>query len=292
MEYKMRYRYLAFPGGKQKAVTFSYDDGVIQDIRLAEMFDRYGMKGTFNITSSLLKNGEGNGNYLTADQIKEHILDKGHEVAVHTEHHIASALASPTHCTGEVYEGRRQLEEAFDTIVRGMAYADSGVETFANGSSYETVKNILTYCGIAYSRTAGRDNGRFELPQDMYAWYPTAHHDNPALFDWIDSFNSLRYDTVRAKLNKPALMYVWGHSYEFDRKNNWERMEQILGRLSGKDDVWYATNIEIVDYIKAYSLLVFNTEETKVYNPTVTTVWLTADFKTYKVEPGETITIG
>ena len=44
--------------------------------------------------------------------------------------------------------------------------------------------------------------------------------------------------------------------------------------------------------MKAYSLLVFNTEETKVYNPTVTTVWLTADFKTYKVEPGETITIG
>ena len=208
-----------------------------------------------------------------------------------TAHHIASALASPTHCMGEVYDGRRQLEEQFDTIVRGMAYADSGVNLFANGNDYATVKNILTYSGIAYSRAAGDDNDRFELPHDLYAWYPTSHHDNPALLGWIDKFNSLRYDTVRAKLNKPALMYVWGHSYEFDMKNNWERMDQILDRVSGKEDVWYATNIEIVDYMKAYSLLVFNTEETKVYNPTVTTVWFTADFKTYKVEPGETINV-
>ena len=287
----MRYRYLAFPGGKQKAVTFSYDDGVKQDIRLAEAFDKYGVKGTFNINSSLVKKGEGDGYHLTLEQIKEHILDKGHEVAVHTAHQIASALASPTHCMGEVYDGRRQLEEQFDTIVRGMAYADSGVDLFANGNDYATVKNILTYSGIAYSRAAGDDNDRFELPQDLHAWYPTSHHDNPALLGWIDKFNSLRYDTVRAKLNKPALMYVWGHSYEFDMKNNWERMDQILDRISGKDDVWYATNIEIVDYMKAYSLLVFNTEETKVYNPTVTTVWFTADFKTYKVEPGETINV-
>ena len=287
----MRYRYLAFPGGKQKAVTFSYDDGVKQDIRLAEAFDKYGVKGTFNINSSLVKKGEGDGYHLTFEQIKEHILDKGHEVAVHTAHHIASALASPTHCMGEVYDGRRQLEEQFDTIVRGMAYADSGVNLFANGNDYATVKNILTYSGIAYSRAAGDDNDRFELPHDLYAWYPTSHHDNPALLDWIDKFNSIRYDTVRAKLNKPALMYVWGHSYEFDMKNNWERMDQILDRVSGKEDVWYATNIEIVDYMKAYSLLVFNTEETKVYNPTVTTVWFTADFKTYKVEPGETINV-
>ena len=286
----MRYRFLAFPGGKQKAVTFSYDDGVKQDIRLAEMFDKYGVKGTFNVNSSNLKKVDDG--HLTVDQIKEHILNKGHEVAVHTAHHVASALASPTLCIGETYEGRRELEEMLDVFVRGMAYADSGVQTFANGNDYETVKNILTYSGIAYSRAALGDNDRFELPQDLHAWYPTSHHDNPLLLGWIDKFNSIRYDNVRAKLNKPALMYVWGHSYEFDLKNNWERMEQILDKLSGKDDVWYATNIEIVDYIKAYERLIFNTEETKVYNPTAMTVWFVADFKTYKIEPGETIKIG
>ncbi len=40
--------------GLNKAVTFSYDDGVTQDIRLIEMFNRYGLKSTFNINSELL----------------------------------------------------------------------------------------------------------------------------------------------------------------------------------------------------------------------------------------------
>ena len=45
--------------GKKKALTFSYDDGVTQDIRLAELFHKYGMKATFNLNSELLgKDGE------------------------------------------------------------------------------------------------------------------------------------------------------------------------------------------------------------------------------------------
>lgn len=37
--------------GKKKAVTFSFDDGVTQDIRLIEIFNKYGLKGTFNLNS-------------------------------------------------------------------------------------------------------------------------------------------------------------------------------------------------------------------------------------------------
>lgn len=37
-----------------KAVTFSYDDGVTQDIRLVEILNRYGLKATFNLNSELL----------------------------------------------------------------------------------------------------------------------------------------------------------------------------------------------------------------------------------------------
>ncbi len=39
--------------GKRKAVTFSYDDGVTQDIRLIELFDKYNLKCTFNLNSEL-----------------------------------------------------------------------------------------------------------------------------------------------------------------------------------------------------------------------------------------------
>ena len=39
---------------KKKAVTFSFDDGVTQDIRLIELLNKYGLKATFNLNSELL----------------------------------------------------------------------------------------------------------------------------------------------------------------------------------------------------------------------------------------------
>ena len=44
-----------FPEGKRKAVTFSYDDGQIFDVKLAEMFDDYGIRCTFNLNSPPLR---------------------------------------------------------------------------------------------------------------------------------------------------------------------------------------------------------------------------------------------
>ena len=41
--------YSVFPGGKKRVVTFSYDDGPVQDERLVAMFNRYGVKGTFHL---------------------------------------------------------------------------------------------------------------------------------------------------------------------------------------------------------------------------------------------------
>ena len=65
----MRTVLMRYPEGKAKAVTFSYDDWVIQDIRLAEMFDKYGMKGTFNFNSERMRSDS-----FSKEQIKEHFI--------------------------------------------------------------------------------------------------------------------------------------------------------------------------------------------------------------------------
>ena len=41
--------YTCFPGGKAKALTMSYDDGKVQDRRLIDICNKYGIKGTFNL---------------------------------------------------------------------------------------------------------------------------------------------------------------------------------------------------------------------------------------------------
>ena len=46
--------YMRFPGGRQKAFTLSYDDGVRQDKRLAAIFNKYGLKCTFNVNTGMM----------------------------------------------------------------------------------------------------------------------------------------------------------------------------------------------------------------------------------------------
>ena len=72
-----------FPGGKRYACTFSYDDGGKQDRRLVELFNKYGLKCTFNLNSSALIREDGEN--VKLKEIKE--LYKGHEIAAHTYNH-------------------------------------------------------------------------------------------------------------------------------------------------------------------------------------------------------------
>ena len=87
------------------------------------------------------------------------------------------------------------------------------------------------------------------------------------------------------------LFYIWGHSYEFDDKNNWERLEEICEKLANRDDIWYATNIEIYEYVEAYNSLRYSAHGDMIYNPTLFEIWIDISGKTYSVKPGETLKI-
>ncbi len=286
---KNRYQFMRFPGGKLKAVTFSYDDGVRQDIRLADIFCKYGMKGTFNLNSSFM-GVDTNSKKMTVGEIKEHILDRGHEVATHGASHRAPLKQRPIEAIRDTLNCRLELEDMFDCIIRGMAYPDSGIRTYSTGSvHYPELRELLISLDIAYSRTLGGDNDSFELPEDFYAWMPTAHHDNPKIFEYIEKFLSAKEDGVYTANKTPKLFYIWGHSYEFDNNGNWEHIEDICEKLSGKDDTWYATNIEIYDYVKAYESLVYSADASRVYNPSLMSVWFWSDGKIVEVKSGETL---
>lgn len=82
-------------------------------------------------------------------------------------------------------------------------------------------------------------------------------------------------------------MYVWGHSYEFDNDNNWDLIEEFCRMVGNQPDIWYATNIEIVDYIKALQNLKFSANGDFVYNPSSIDVWISVDDKIVKVDGGK-----
>ena len=85
------------------------------------------------------------------------------------------------------------------------------------------------------------------------------------------------------------LFYLWGHSYEFERDGNWEVIEDFAKKMGGRNDIWYATNKEIYQYVESGHALKFSADMRTVYNPTAINVWFEMDQKLYCVAAGETL---
>jgi hypothetical protein len=248
-----------FPGGRSKALTLSYDDGVIEDRRLVEIFNRHGLRGTFHLNSGNL----GREGKLAPKEVAT--LYAGHEVSAHTVTHPFLEQLPPAAVIREVSEDRQRLEELCGYPVRGMSYP--------YGTFSDQVMALLPSIGIKYSRTV-LGTGQFNVPDNFLAWHPTIHH-KAALLDTAQKFLDAPMKSPRMKL-----LYVWGHSYEFRNDNNWELMEQFGAKIGGRENIWYATNIEIVDYIQALRRVEFSADFGLALNPTAADVWITAGSKT------------
>ena len=107
------------------------------------------------------------------------------------------------------------------------------------------------------------------MPSDWYLLNPTCDHNCPRLFELCDEF--LENNPI---FNQCYLFYVYGHANELDVDNRWERIEEFFKKVSNHDDVWYATNVEIYDYINAFKQLEMSVDSKYLYNPTVTTLSL------------------
>lgn len=260
----MRVRFNRYKDGKKKALTMSYDDGNRADIRLLEIFNRYGIKGTFHLNSGLIRPDW----TVTPEEIKS--LYEGHEVSAHSlTHHFMECIPQEEICY-EVLEDRRLLEGMCGYPVCGASYPQG---TY-NANLVETLRML----GYRYCRTT-HATGKLALPDDFLLWHPTCHHKDEKLMKYL---SDLRAERVRPL----ACLYVWGHSFEFDRNNNWELIEEFCREASGDPDIWYATNIEIYDYVTALRALRFSADRTMVQNPTATDVWIDVDRVCVKIPAG------
>lgn len=280
----MIYNFLRFPGGKPKVLTLSYDDGSKFDIRFLEIIEKYNLKCTFNLIGSRVKKETD----LSIDFIKENIVKKGHEIANHGFYHRAQDTLRPVEAICDLLDCKRYFEKEFGVIVRGMAFPDRSVNKFIKPEEYKKLKSYVSDLDIAYIRTTGADNDNFLLPEDWHNWFATAHHDNPKIMEYIDKFLNLDLSKQYIANRYPRLFTLWGHSFEFEHKNNWQHLKKICQKLSNNEDVWYATNIDIYNYVNAYKSLIYSADGEIVFNPTVYDIWLDTDGKTYCVHSGET----
>lgn len=225
--------------GKMKAITFSYDDGVTQDRRLVELFNRYGVKGTFNLNSELLgRDGElrwgdvrVTHNKIAPDEVKT--LYAGHEVAVHTLTHPNLTEQTDEEVIRQVETDRQNLSRLAGYEVVGMAYPCGGVN-----NDDRVAALIREHTGVRYSRTISSTHS-FALQENLYRFNPSVYH-----LEW-DKMPEMAETFLKLEPETPQLFYIWGHSYEFDRADTWGQFEAFLQIISGREDIFYGTNREV-----------------------------------------------
>ncbi len=260
---------MLWPGARTRALTFSYDDGVTQDARLIKIMRKCGLKGTFNLNSGML----GGDKHIDPKDVKEQYA--GFEVAVHSVSHPNLCAISDAEALAEVLDDRRALEEMVGYPVRGMAYPGGYVN--------EHLIGLLRNCGIVFSRDV-KTTQDFSMPDNWLKWACSCHHKD--LEPLIERFLG-EGDDVR-------ILSVWGHSYEFDRvARGWETIEAQMARLGGHGEVWYATNIEMFDYIDAYRNLDFSVNGRIIQNRSAREVFLKSeDGHAFSIKPGEVARMG
>lgn len=271
---------MRFPGGLPKALTLSYDDGVEQDEKLIGIAEKFGLKGTFNINSGCFPPEDVTyapgtiHRRMPLQRLKEVYAKSSWEIAAHAFTH-ASLVGLPANLAAEeVLRDRKELEAIFGKVIRGFAYP--------YGAYDDRSVSVLKSCGICYARTVNSTHD-FHLPQDWLRLPATCHHNDPRLMELAERFVGIRdwWD--------PMLFYLWGHSYEFEACSNWNVLEEFAAAVSGKPDIWYATNIEIYDYCEAFSRLRFNTAMTVCENPSACDLWFMYGEKQVYVPAGQTV---
>ena len=223
--------------GKKKAITFSYDDGVTQDEKLISLFNKYGLKCTFNLNSGALgQPGEllREGVHVRHDKIapdRIRSVYEGHEVATHAVTHPDLTRLSEEEIIREIEDDRIRLSELVGYDVVGHAYPF--------GTCDRRVADILDkYTGVKYARTVTSTHN-FDIQTDLHLFNPTVYHHRE-----MDDMFRLGEEFLSLKTDEPKLFYIWGHAYEFDIHDDWKRFEEFLEMISKRDDIFYGTNKE------------------------------------------------
>ncbi len=267
---------LCWPGFREKAVTFSWDDGMRNDRRLVALLSAHGLRGTFNLNSGKLAADGAAPDAWNVRAREVASLYAGHEVAVHGLRHESWNATLPAVAALDIARDRLALEALAGHPVEGSAYPCGG---HSKGPAADAA---LRAAGIVHARVVA-PRGDFAVPEDFLDWHPTTHHRAEDAEALADRFLAAPPDAAAAE---PALFYVWGHSFEFGSEEDWARFEALCAKFDGRDGVWRATNIEICRYVLAFRALRGSLDGRILENPTAIPLFLRLGGREILLAPG------
>ena len=285
--------------GKKRSVTFSFDDGCGEDLRMLEIFEKYGLKATFNVmskscnTPKFAVQGVNERRWSGTEEMKRTYA--ACEIASHSCYHKNSNNLNDEEYRAEVVDDIKALRETFGQDVFGFV-APFGIYD-------KRLFPMLKECGVLFHRTVFYQaenpydkETAFLLPKDFLEWKSGPHF---AYFNRPEGDTYLK-DFWASDVELPCL-YIWGHSFELVQMDcyraerwlglteRWEFFENLCKKVSGDEDSWYATNGEICLYALAMRKAIITEDE--INNLSNISLWFDINGKVTEVKPHTKIKI-
>ena len=222
-------------------VTTSWDDGTITDLKLAELLEKYGIKGTFYIPKFME-------NQLPRKDIMA--INKQFEIGAHS-------IDQPDLTKVSLAEAKRQIVDS-KTHLEDLLGHNIPLFCYPFGRCNETIKRIVKDAGFIAAR--GCTPGGFDLLRDPYDLHITlfASNGSPLMALKICWGSRLRKISafsdweIRAKLlfdlvlKRGGVYHIYGHSEHIENANEWNKLERVFSYISNREGVNYMTNGEVV----------------------------------------------
>lgn len=218
-------------------VAQCWDDGVINDIKVADLCRKYGAKATFNLNPALhhaterlinkqpFKDSNFYSGRLAWNEVTS--VYEGFDVASHCMCHCNAAVVDASVFLADAYSARSILEDLFQKECRGFAWP--------YGQYTPKTADLLLEAGFAYGRTtknSDRVTG-FEHPMILHS---SCHF---LVEDFWERFEKVK--------NTDGVFYFWGHSYEMmDDPQLWADYEDKLRRFAEDPEVEWISTTELV----------------------------------------------
>lgn len=203
-----------------------WDDGVTDDVRVAEILRKYKAKATFNINPGLHEKAVRKDSWRCKDGhlVQKLALDEmkgvydGFVIAGHTMTHPDLTKIPLEKARAELADCKKFIRDFFGQDACGFAYP--------GGLYNATVKTLVREAGYLYARTVANVDGALPLGDPMEL--PShCHFMSPEFWS--------KYEAVRAM---DGIFYFWGHAYEMmDSEALWGELEAKMDRIAADPQV-------------------------------------------------------
>ncbi|MBU0766661.1 polysaccharide deacetylase family protein [Patescibacteria group bacterium] len=240
--------------------TTSWDDGRKDDMRLAELLDKYSVKGTFYVSPPSTHEKHA----LTNEEIKS-ISDR-HEIGAHTMTHPKLTRLEPQEAQREIEESKRWIESITKKPCHSFCYP--------YGDENPQIRSLVANAGFSGARTVEQllfsANDPFGSPTTLQVypfplrkkftrwWHPIDICARLRIFaprmielrlspssclSWLSLAKALF--TYAQKTDQP-FFHLWGHSWEIEKYGMWDNLEKFLKFVSENENVEHSTNHELL----------------------------------------------